>query len=211
MTGPTASSGVSAYGRENAWSDPEAAFDPMGQGVEVSGGVWGSGGGASTLFAKPSYQSLVSTGSSSFRTIPDVAMQMGGCPDNAQAPCNGGGSDVNGAGNTDRSSLNIVFNGQGDSVLGTSAAAPEMASAVALLVEMEGRQGNLNPTLYALAQREAAGGATYFHQSVRGYNGMTGNAGTYNFTTGNGTPDVAAMIGLPAVARAGAPQSPSNP
>ena len=201
----------SAYVRENAWSDPELAFDPFDMGVNASGGRWGSGGGISTLFARPSYQALVTTGSLSFRTVPDVAMQMGGCPDVAQAPCNGGDNGLDGSGNAERSSLNIVFAGLPDSVVGTSAAAPEMASAVALLGETQGRQGNLNPYLYTIAHQQAYGGATYFHQSIPGFNGTALTSGSYNLTTGNGTPDVATLIGRSTVTRAGAPRSASNP
>ena len=211
VTAAEAGGSGSGYARENAWSDPEIAFDPFGLGVNASGGVWGAGGGVSTLYAKPTYQSLVSTASSSFRTVPDVGLQVGGCPDIASSPCNGGDVTNDGSGNAERSTLNVVFNGLWDGVVGTSAAAPEMAGAVALMVETQGRQGNLNPYLYALAQRQAAGGATYFHQSVPGFNGMTANAGTYNETTGNGTPDVSAMIGLASLPAAGLPQSASNP
>ena len=199
------------YVRENAWSDPELAFDPFSVGVNASGGLWGSGGGVSTLYAKPSYQALVSTGSLSFRTVPDIAMEMGGCPDMTQGSCNGGDADRDGSGNTERSSLNIVFDGQPDSVVGTSAAAPELASAVALLVETQGRQGNLNPYLYMLARRQASGGATYFHQSIPGFNGVASGGSNYNLVTGNGTPDVTTLIGLTNTDRAGAPQSASNP
>ncbi|WP_428393257.1 S53 family peptidase [Lichenicoccus sp.] len=201
----------SAYVRENAWSDPELAFDPFGVGVSASGGLWGSGGGVSTIYARPWYQSLVSTGSWWYRTVPDVAMEMGGCPDIAQAPCNGGNTSLNGWGNIERSSLTIVFNGQLDSVVGTSAAAPEMASAVALLVETQGRQGNINPFLYTLARRQASGGAAYFHENINGFNGNAPGSGAYDLTTGVGSPDVATMLGLTNINRAGAPHSASNP
>ena len=211
VTASTPASPGSSYGQENAWSDPEIAFDPFAMGVNVSGGVWGAGGGISSLYFKPVYQSLVDTGSSSFRTVPDVSMQMGGCPDVAMAPCNGGDTPVDGSGNTDRSYVNVVFNNTWDSVVGTSAAAPEMASAVALLVETRGRQGNLNPYLYALAHNQAAGGVAAFHQSIPGFNGVAANSGSYTFTTGNGSPMVAAMIGLPQAPLAGAPGSATNP
>ncbi len=209
-TSTTADSG-SAYLDENAWSDPEVGFDPFGMGVNVSGGVWGAGGGISSLYFKPAYQSLVNTGSSSFRTVPDVSMQMGGCPDIAEFPCNGGNAPADGSGNTDRSYVNVVFNNTWDSVIGTSAAAPEMASAVALLVETHGRQGNINPYLYTLAHNQAAGGVAAFRHSIPGFNGVTANNGSYTFTTGNGTPNVAAMIGLPQTPLAGAPGSATNP
>ncbi len=211
VTAPATGGVGSAYQQENAWSDPEVAFDPFGLGVNVSGGIWGSGGGISSLYPKPSYQSLVNTGSSSFRTVPDVSMQMGGCPDIAQLPCNGGNMPGDGSGNTDRSYVNVVFNNTWDGVIGTSAAAPEMASAVALLVETQGRQGNLNPYLYTLAHNQAAGGAAAFHQSIPGFNGVVANNGAYSVTTGNGTPNVSAMIGQPQAPLAGAPGSATNP
>ncbi len=200
-----------SYVRENAFSDPEVPYDPYGMGSTLANGVWGAGGGISSLYQKPSYQSLVSTGSSSYRAVPDVGMAMGGCPDIANTPCNGGGQFNDGAGNTDRSSVNVVFNGYWDSVVGTSVAAPEFASAVALLVEAQGRQGNINPYLYSLAQGQASGGLSYLHQSIPGFNGLAANAGTYNFTTGNGTPDVLAMLGMTFAPAAGTPQSISNP
>ena len=211
VTASTVASPGSTYGQENAWSDPEVAFDPYGMGANVTGGVWGAGGGVSSLYFKPDYQSLVSTGSSSFRTIPDVGMQMGGCPDVAAAPCNGGGTSIDGLGNTDRSYVNVVFNNTWDGGVGTSAAAPEMASAVALLVQTHGRQGNLNPYLYTLAHNQSAGGAAAFHQAIPGFNGVVANDGSYTFTTGNGTPMVAAMIGLPQASLAGAPKTATNP
>ena len=211
VTAQAAGGSGSAYQQENAWSDPEVAFDPFGLGSNVSGGVWGAGGGISSLYAKPSYQSLVNTGSSSSRTVPDVSMQMGGCPDIAQAPCNGGNTSGDGSGDTNRSYVNVVFNNTWDSVIGTSAAAPEMASAVALLVETQGRQGNLNPYLYTLAHNQAAGGVAAFHQSIPGFNGVVANNGAYTFTTGNGTPNVSAMIGLPQAPLAGVPGSATNP
>ncbi len=211
VTAQAAGGSGSTYQQENAWSDPEIAFDPFGLGISVSGGIWGSGGGISSLYPKPSYQSLVNTGSSSFRTVPDVSMQMGGCPDIADLPCNGGNTSSDGSGNTDRSYVNVVFNNTWDGVIGTSAAAPEMASAVALLVETQGRQGNLNPYLYTLAHNQAAGGVAAFHQAIPGFNGVVGNTGNYTFTTGNGTPNVAVMIGLPQAPLAGAPGSATNP
>ncbi len=211
VTASTSTSPGSNYQQENAWSDPEVDFDPFAMGVNVSGGVWGAGGGISSLYFKPSYQSLVNTGSSLFRTVPDVSMQMGGCPDVAMAPCNGGNLPSDGSGNTDRSYVNVVFNNTWDSIIGTSAAAPEMASAVALLVETHGRQGNLNPYLYTLAHDQAAGGLDAFHQSIPGFDGVTANSGSYTFTTGNGSPLVAAMIGLPQAPLAGTPGTATNP
>ena len=196
---------------ENAWSAPAVPEDPYGLGVPGSGGLFGAGGGVSTLFAQPSWQEAVSTGSTSWRTVPDVGMHVGGCPTDALSPCNGGSSALDGSGNTDRSMLNMVWNGAWDTAVGTSAAAPQFAGVVAMMVEMSGRQGNLNPTIYAMAQNQAAGGAGAFHQSVPGFDGIAGNAGSYNYTTGVGTLDVAQFLGLGAGSKAGTPGTPTNP
>ncbi|MCQ8242353.1 S53 family peptidase [Rhizosaccharibacter radicis] len=202
-------SAASGYGRENAWSDPEAPYDPFGNGTNVSGGVWGAGGGYSTLFARPSYQSLVASGSGTARALPDIGLQVGGCPDIASGQCDG----TTGGPNGDRSFLNVVFNGVWDTVIGTSAAAPTMAGATALLVETQGRQGNLNPYLYRAAQLQASGQSSQaaYHQNVPGFNGVVTNSGIFNLTTGNGTPNLSALFGWPGTALAGAPGTPTNP
>ena len=210
VTAATAGGAGSSYARENAWSDPELPYDPFGTGVDVSGGVWGASGGVSTIYARPAWQASFGM-SAADRAVPDVGMEAGGCPDIASAPCNGGNSSLNGGGNTDRSSLNVVFDGDWDGVVGTSAAAPAWASAVALMVEAQGRQGNLNPMLYALAQSQRTGGAGIFNTAIPGFNGAVASAAPWSQTTGLGTPNVAAVIGLSSLPLAGLPGSASNP
>ena len=209
MTAAAAGGTDSSYLRENAFGDLEPSLDPFGTGNVVSGGVFGSGGGVSTLYAKPAYQNLVSTGSNSFRTLPDIGMEVGGCPDFGLGACDTLGLMVGDTG--ERSDVAIVYNGTADTVIGTSVAAPEMASVVALMVETQGRQGNINPSLYSMAQRQAGGGAAYFHQTVTGNDGVMVNSGTYNYTTGNGTPLVANLLGLSSSPLAGAPGTATNP
>ncbi|WP_263383074.1 hypothetical protein [Granulicella arctica] len=68
----------SAYVSEEAYADP--LTEDIFFGTSATGSVWGSGGGDSVIFTKPIYQFLVSTGNKSFRTVPDVALHMGGCP-----------------------------------------------------------------------------------------------------------------------------------
>ena len=72
VTTATSGSLNSAYVRESAFGDPQAPYDIYGLGQNVSGGYWGAGGGVSPLFAKPLYQVLAKTGSSRWRTLPDV-------------------------------------------------------------------------------------------------------------------------------------------
>jgi hypothetical protein len=69
----------STYVSDNAFGDPLIPYDPFGVGNTASGGYWGSGRSVSVVFQKPAYQFLVNTGAA-MRSIPDISMQMGGCP-----------------------------------------------------------------------------------------------------------------------------------
>jgi hypothetical protein len=82
-----------------------------------------------------------------------------------------------------------------------------------LLIETQGRMGNLNEYLYRLAARQAAGKGTYLHTGIPGYNGVkqTNISSTYSLSTGVGTPIVNEMIRQARAPLAGAPQTPSNP
>ncbi len=209
---------VSKYVDENAYDDPEIPYDIYGLGPNVSGGAWGAGGGVSQLFAAPAYQKYTNTGSTTARTLPDIGMQVGGCPGGiAKLPCDGGDTAKNGDGNTDRSYVIIALGGTLYGVIGTSVSSPEFTGALALLIEREGRQGNLNTYIYSLATKQAVFGtaaATVYHQGIPGYNGVVQNTkpgGYYNYTYGVGSPYVYRFIGLPSAKLAGTPQSASNP
>jgi subtilase family serine protease len=215
----------SQYATENAWSDPEIPYDPYGLGVNVTGGVWGAGGGVSTMWAAPAYQSLVTTGYTG-RAVPDIGMQVGGCPGgisvvNPQTNfCDGGDNPKNGDGNTDRSyGIFSIAAGQGGGFygfIGTSLSSPEFASALALLIEQKGRQGNVNQFLYKVAAKQASEGAAakYLHTGIPGFNGVIQSnvSPTYNVSTGIGTPIVKELVDAPgSAALAGTPRTPSNP
>jgi subtilase family serine protease len=210
----------SIYVSENGWTDPEIPYDPYGIGQNVTGGYWGPGDGYSVYFAKPSYQNLVAIGGTGHRAVPDIGMQVGGCPGGISIlPCNGGNNPKDGHGNTQRSSV-IVGIDVGSSTggyfgfIGTSVASPELAGATALLVEQQGRMGNLNPYIYKLAAAQATGSGPYYHTSIPGFNGFrnTNIGPTYGFTAGVGTPIVHTFVGAPATgALAGTPLTPSNP
>ncbi|AVQ05731.1 TPA: S8/S53 family peptidase [Xanthomonas vasicola pv. zeae] len=191
----------SGYVSESAYADPLQADDPYGVGALLTGGYWGAGGGVSTLFQRPGYQLRALGGTrTSMRALPDVGMLVGGCPSIAVQPCQQEGSAVS-----------IYVAGAITKVIGTSVAAPEFASVAALLVQKQGRQGNLNDYLYRLA----ANGPEAYHRGIPGNNGVVSNdvpiAGKYNYTTGLGTPIVRLMIGALDAAPAGIPRSPSNP
>ena len=201
----TAPSLASTYASENALGDPEIAYDPYGVGVNVAAGFWGAGGGVSAHFAKPNYQQLVDTGSTSFRTTPDVGMQVGGCPGGiALLPCG-----------PNRSYVIISLGGTLYGVIGTSVSSPEFVSAAALYIERSGgRVGNLNTYLYSQSALQVSKGASGFNRIGLGFDGKyTGGApqGGYNYLAGNGTPKVRALFGMSDLPAAGDPQTASNP
>ncbi len=205
-------------------SDPEIPYDPYGVGETASGGVWGAGGGFSQMWPAPAYQSLVDTGSTA-RAVPDIGMQVGGCPAGISVVnprtefCNGGDNPNNGDGNTDRSygifALAVGDGGGFFGFIGTSLSSPEFAGALALLVEQHGRMGNVNTYLYSIAAKQAKEGAVakYLHTEIPGFNGLIQSniSPTYNVSTGIGTPVVKALVGAGSAAPAGTPQTPSNP
>ena len=211
----------STYVSENAWSDPEIPYDIYGEGSNVSGGSWGAGGGLSTIFARPTYQGLTNTGSLTQRALPDIGMQVGGCPGGiAKLPCNGGDKAINGNGNTDRSYVIVAIDGAFYGLIGTSVSSPELAGATALLIEQYGRMGNLNNYIYASSATQIVYGGipnqptTLFHRIRSGYNGVVSNdkfGPTYSYTSGVGTPIVYRYVGAPKSTPAGLPQTSSNP
>jgi subtilase family serine protease len=214
----------SQYATENAWSDPEIGYDPYGIGANVYGGVWGAGGGESKMWTAPSYQSQVTT-TFAGRAVPDIGMQVGGCPGgisilNKQSGfCDGENNPADGDGNTDRSyGVFAVAVGQGGGFygyIGTSLSSPSFAGVLALLVEQNGRVGNVNGYLYGLAAQQAKSGkpAEFLHTGIPGFNGVVQSnvSATYNVSTGVGTPIVNRLIGDASAAQAGTPQSLSNP
>jgi subtilase family serine protease len=194
----------SSYVSENADGDPLQPEDPYGVGNLIKGGVFGSGGGISAVFAKPSYQYLVETGSN-MRTVPDVSMQMGGCPVGALTPCP-----------EERSAVIAAVDGQYYALVGTSAAAPEFAGVLAITEQRLGgiRLGNANYYIYSLAAGQQFGWNKAFHQGIPGDSGFyvsqKGVPG-YNLIVGNGTVSVRDFISAPDLPAAGVPQTPSNP
>jgi subtilase family serine protease len=203
---------TSKYVHENAKGDKEVPYDAYGQGSDISGGYWGAGGGQSVVFAAPAYQAGAYTGSPA-RTVPDVGMEVGGCPSGlALRPCH-----------PDDSSAITYIEGGVYAYIGTSIASPEFAGALALYVEAQGaRVGNVNPYLYqqSVIQNQFGGAAAnpavqFFHKNIDGYDGhwtqRKPSGLGYTYLVGNGTPDVRKLFGLTQYAPAGTPQSPSNP
>ncbi|HET9030205.1 MAG TPA: S53 family peptidase [Candidatus Aquilonibacter sp.] len=181
----------SAYVSQNAYADRFAANSG-----EPAGALWGSGGGKSTYWKKPFFQRLVPTGSD-MRTVPDVAMHMGGCPYGAVTPCG-----------KDRSADVTALGGALYLLIGTSASAPEFAGLQAIQDEvLGGRAGNANYLIYAL---DAIGGDSIFRDDIPGDNGYK-TKDRYNYVLGVGTPRGAAYALDPFGPDAGDPLTASNP
>ena len=151
---------------------PEVVWNESG-----SGGLWASGGGASTIYAKPSWQAGTGVPADGKRDVPDVALTAAG-HDGYLLYQNGG--------------LYVVG--------GTSAASPSFAGVMALVVQhAAARQGNANSVFYSLAAKQGAGGASVFHDITSGNNsvpGLTGFSATtgYDQATGLGSVDASVLV-----------------
>ena len=210
---------ASAYVRESANADPEAPYDPYGLGTTVAGGYWGAGGGVSTFFKKPLYQVLANTGSGKWRTLPDVGMQVGGCPGLAVS-CDPDDSSVITA-----YDVADPVNGGFFQLIGTSVASPEFVGALAVFEQQLGKRnhrlGNANYYLYAAGALQTLAGGThapaafqFFHRNNAGYNGVVSDnfpSYNYNYVYGNGSPDVRKLFGMTFYPAAGVPQTATNP
>jgi len=173
-----------SYIPEMAWNDTAA-----------DGFLAASGGGVSTLFTKPSWQTGAGVPADGQRDVPDLALSSSADHDGylicSRSSC------VTGYRKSDQT-LTVIG--------GTSTAAPTFAGIVALLVQQTNEpQGNVNPSLYSLA----ANSPNAFHDIITGDNmvpctqgskdcpasGMIGySAGPgYDLTTGLGSVDVGAL------------------
>jgi Pro-kumamolisin, activation domain/Bacterial Ig-like domain (group 3) len=152
--GTDAISSALSYIPEMAWNDTSAA-----------GELLASGGGASIIFPKPSWQTGAGVPNDNHRYVPDLALNASpdhdpylycsedGANDTIVATCTSGFRD---------SSSNLAAVG------GTSAAAPTFSAIIALLNQQLGTfgLGNINPNLYSLA----ASNPTAFNDIIAGNN-----------------------------------------
>ena len=156
---------------------------PMAQNAGVSGG---GEGGISVVYDRPTYQNGIQGLSSSItkRVTPDISgFAAGGYWGHLTIACDSG-SD---GGANSACTSPTTFGGAG----GTSFASPELAGVFALLKAAKGRQGLVQPALYALAraQYNQTGAACYANgQAVN--NGVTSGLPAsscifHDVTTGN--------------------------
>jgi subtilase family serine protease len=223
------------YVEENEFGDPLISpFDIFGLGSGgMTGGYWGSGGGISQFFAKPAYQNLVSTRNATQRTVPDIAMQMGGCPGGILTTAEAAFCNTQ-----ERSFTLTVIGGELAGLIGTSSSSPQFAGVLAHLIELSGggsgfnipaagqpnapigRLGNVNTLLYTLAATQIAAGGPlappnlqYYNRRIQGFTGFWGSATdiAYSYVLGNGTPNVTNLLGLQGAVLAGNPGTLTNP
>ena len=150
---------------------PEIAWDDS----ELVGLLNATGGGASTFFPKPAWQLGAGVPADNARDVPDVSLSASAAHDPylicaspnypAGRSCTAGFTDSNG---------NLTHSG------GTSFGAPAFAGIVALINQRtKTSQGNVNPTLYTLAESTP----TAFHDINSGSNIVPCTTGTPNCPT----------------------------
>ena len=186
----SSSGSVISYIPEEAWNDTSTA-----------NGLSASGGGKSTLFSKPSWQTGTGVPADGQRDVPDLALAAS--PDHDgylfcnEGSCSNGFRD---------SSQNLTVAG------GTSFGAPTFSALLTLINQKLGLtttgQGNINPTIYAIAASTPAS----FHDITTGNNevpctaGTTdcGSSGTLGFVAGTGYDQVTGWGSVDAYALANA-------
>jgi subtilase family serine protease len=176
-----------AYIPETSWNDTS--------GTTISS----TGGGVSTLFPKPSWQTGTGVPQDGQRDVPDISFSASPSHDGylicSQSSC------VNGYRN------GPTATGSFDVIGGTSAPTPSFAGVAALINQKLGSaQGNVNPQLYT----QAASAPWAFHDVTTGNNTVTCQSGStgcpsglsygynatvgYDLVTGLGSPDVGTLI-----------------
>jgi hypothetical protein len=164
---------------------PEIVWNESGT-VSGGSGLWSTGGGASAVYTKPSWQSAPGVPADGRRDVPDVSLTAashdGYLVSTSDTPTGARGLYIFG---------------------GTSASTPSFAGLMALIRQKTGaRQGNANPRFYQLATQQVAGGTAVFHQITAGNNSVPGQTGfsastatpAFNLATGLGSVDSGQLV-----------------
>jgi subtilase family serine protease len=174
-----------AYQSETAWTEPFGCNPPAVAPTDVNC----SGGGFSTIYARPGYQSAVQKNRA--RGVPDVAYNAG----------------VSGGVLIYSATLNVAEGFPANAAVffiigGTSAGSPQWAGLAAVGDQLAGhRMGNINPALYSIAQAKKQYAAA-LHDITTGNNDVAEIGGGFNTrtswdpVTGLGTPNAAALVPL---------------
>ena len=168
--------GNSAAGGSALSYIPETAWNESASNNGL--GLIAGGGGASTVFSKPAWQTGVGVPADGKRDVPDVSLSAAQHDGYAVYEYEYG----------------LTFAG------GTSFSTPSFAGLMALVNQKAGaRQGSANPVLYMLAAKQAAGGAAVFHDITAGNNSVPGLIGFsagqgYDQATGLGSVDASLLV-----------------
>ena len=155
------------------WNDTNQFQTTNNQGQTVSNGLSSGGGGASQIFAKPTWQIGPGVPNDYARDLPDLSFNASPNHDGYlycySGSCTNGYRDA-------KNNLSVVG--------GTSASTPSFAGILALVMSKMGGQriGNANPAIYALANSGSY--STIFHDVTVGNNQSPCAAGTTNCPTG---------------------------
>jgi kumamolisin len=184
---PSSSAYVTAVGGTTLSLNPDSSYQnevAWGSSAETCGSTaCGSGGGVSSYFAKPVWQSSASANTTLNRGVPDVALDSD--------PATG---------------YVVYYNGSLDTGYGgTSFGAPIWAGIAALIDQANGgRVGLLSPILYGPTVLDAQSSENPpFHDVVSGNNLLYDAGPGWDFATGWGSPDAYNLVRaiVPAVAQ----------
>jgi hypothetical protein len=176
----TSVGGTSFTGLSNVYWGANRSNNSSALGYVPETAWWGSGGGPSGTYPKPSWQTGLGVPNDGVRDTPDVSLE----------------ADPYSAAYIVCQATPCLSNAEW--IGGTSASTPTFAGIVALINQMtdSNGQGNINPILYALA----ASNPTVFHDITTGSNGIPAGVG-YDMATGLGSVDVYNLLQAWPIAR----------
>lgn len=168
-TGTSSAGTALHYITEKTWNDPPS--------TSLSAG----GGGASTIFSKPSWQSGTGVPNDGKRDVPDIALNASNAHDSFLF-CSQDELVQQKSTATSCASGFRTSGGNLTAVGGTSAGAPTFAGILALINQATGSNGlgNVNPMLYALSASSPAA----FHDITSGNNNAPCTVGSKNCPAG---------------------------
>jgi hypothetical protein len=175
---------------------PEMVWNDTTYSISQGGGLSGGGGGVSSLFKKPSWQTGVpGIPADGLRDVPDVTLdaavyhdsylyctqvQTDGSPTTFVSSCQSNSFRLSDPGQQDDQTFAATAGG-------TSFAAPEFAGLLAIIEQKlasGGGLGNINPALYKLASNSTTY-ASAFHDITTGNNQVPCTANSPNCPTGS--------------------------